>query len=58
MTADNTGALVPVFQGNYGIHQSIPNTYNAYLALFFFFFTRDRGSSDARAKETLLKVWH
>lgn len=33
MTADNPGALVPVFQGNDGIHQSILRSFRACLAL-------------------------
>lgn len=33
MTADNPGALVPVFEGNDGIHQSILRSFRACLAL-------------------------
>lgn len=33
MTADNPGALVPVFQGNDGIYQSILRSFRACVAL-------------------------
>lgn len=54
MTADNPSALVPVFQGNEGIHQSILRSFRACLALPALHTAQMQG----RRKKAIYSVWH
>lgn len=56
MTADNPRALVPAFQGNDEIQQSIQRSFGACLALLPL--QIDTAQMQSQRKRRLLRIWH